>query len=534
MKTTKSILSWITAVSAAIIIFSCSKVDLPKEDLSRSTISYSLAVDPVTKVSYEGGVYAFAAGDKIRVVGKVRTDIEGELEYNSTTMKWEGDLSYQTNLGAPEAETVLAATLVHAANANISTYANGIVGSATAANPLQYAVEHYGLFTAEFEFGTQSAISLTPGAAYLDVTATFTFDGGTPQMTEGTTYVDLKTPTGTVSGPTQLVQDGNNFKAQFLAVVRGGQAVDGLKITVCDREITFSSGTTLASKKYTVNRTIEFKPQLGDPFWSDGTYGRLQHPSGVSIVGIITFVNDDSTEGDALTEKSFGFGHALVMALKNSAEEVRWGPTDQRRTPAVSMPQDAIQAANLSGYSNTQTQYNANANITAVISAKEYQGGTNYNGTTTGWFLPAIGQWMYSISMRGFGGADPVEHWINGNHKNWLNEGGMTDLIYVKSGTTNENLLVTSLNNRLQVLANDFGCDYDGFGMTNPSNGHFSDNYWTSTEESAGKAYRMNFGSVETYNGLYWSTFKADARPKGSTYIWEAPFIMKVRPFLAF
>lgn len=534
MKTTKSILTCITAVCAAIIAFSCNKADLPKEDLSRSTIPYSLAVNPDTKVSYEGGSYAFATGDKIHVVGKVRTDIEGELEYNSSTAKWEGDLSYVTAQGAPTDETVLTATIVHAANADMSSYANAIVGSSTA-NQLQYAVEHYGLFTADFEFGEENAISLTPKASYLDVTVTFTFDGGTPQMTEGTTYVDLKTSTGTVSGPTQLVQDGSNFKAQFLAAVVGGQDVSGFEITACDRKITFASGTTLAcNKKYTVNRTIAFKPQLGDPFWSDGTYGRLQHPSGVSIVGIITYVNDDSTEGDALTEKSVGFGHALVMAMKNSAEEVRWGPTDQCRTPAVNMPQQAIHATSLSGYSNTQIQYNANANITAVISAKEYQGGTNYNGTTTGWFLPAIGQWMYSISMKGFGGADPVEQWINGNHKNWLQEGGMTDLIYVKSGTTNENLLVTSLNNRLQVLANDFGCDYDGFGMTNPSNGHFSDNYWTSTEESAGKAYRMNFGSVETYNDLYWSTFKADARPKGSTYIWEKPFIMKVRPFLAF
>ncbi len=533
MKTTKSILACLTAACAAIIAFSCSKVDAPTEDLSRSTIPYSLAVNPDTKVSYEGGSYAFATGDKINVVGKVRTDIEGELEYNPANEKWEGDLSYLTAQGAPVAETVLTATIVHAANADMSTYANGIVGSATA-NQLQYAVEHYGLFTADFEFGTQDAISLMPKASYLDVTVTFTFTGGTPQMTEGTTYVDIKTPSGTVSGPTQLVQDGSNFKAQAMVVVPGGQAADGFEITVCDRKINFNSGTTLAcNKKYTVNRTIEFKPQLGDPFWSDGTYGRLEHPSGVSIVGIITYLNDNSAEGEAVTENSHGFGHALVMSLKNSAEAVKWGPNDDIRTEAITRPSQTIQTANLSGYSNTQTLYAANANITAVISAKEYQGGTNYDGTTSGWFLPSIGQWMYTISTKGFGGADPAEDWINGNHQNWLQHGGLTDLIYVKHGTTNENVLVTSLNNRLQVLNDEFGCEYDSFGMTNAA-GEFSDNYWTSSEKSKDEAYRMNLGSVKQYNGYYWSTIKADARAKGSTYIWRNDFIVKVRPFLVF
>ena len=540
MKATKSIQICITAVCAAIFASSCSKTDLPTEDLSRSTIPYSLAVAD-TKVSYEGGSYAFATGDKINVVGKVRTDIEGELEYNSSNDKWEGDLSYLTAQGAPAAETVLTATIVHAANSDISSYANAIVGSSTA-NQLQYAVEHYGLFTADFEFGEENAISLTPKASYLDVTVTFTFDGGTPQMTEGVTYVDLKTSSGTVSGPTQLVQDGSNFKAQFLAAVLGGQDASGFEITACDRKITFNSGTTLAcNKKYTVNRTIEFKPELGDPYWSNGTYGRFEHSAGVEVVGIIVYVNDydDNDNSDlaiisrALTEESYGYGRALVMSLRNAASNVKWRNNATQQTYSttyITSPAQTLVAANLSGYHNSDLL----AGCTAVDYALNYRSGDTHLGSDSGWFLPTIGQWIYSISTRGFGGADPVETWIATDKKNWLTNGQLSNLVGVMRSSSSENALVLSLNNRLEVLKQQFGCDYDAFGMSQGT--LYGDNYWTSSENEASKAIRMNFGSMETINGQLYSTIKTAALSKsssnpGGNYSFS---IMKVRPFLAF
>ena len=522
MKNTKLII-----VLAAAMAVACGKSAFV-EDLSRSTLPYSLKVT-ATKVAYNGTNYSMAEGDRISLAGKTRTDIEGLLEYNSISGEWEGEVSYLTALGEPDTTTDLVATLIHAANADQSTYANAILGSSVSSQ-LNYAAEHYSLFTADLKFG-DSSTTLSQKAAFLDVTVTFTFDGGAAQMYEGTTYVDLETSVGTTSGSTSLVAVGDDFQAQFLAVVPGGLDVKDFTINICDRQIVFSSSAILsANKKYTVNRTIEFKPQLGDPFWSDGTYGRLAHPSGVNIVGIITYVNDGSDIGKGLTEEASGFGHALVMALENSNEGVQWGTNTQLHTTAITKPQHTLNVSTLSGYANTATQYASG--ITAAVQAKGYLGGTNYGGATTGWFLPSIGQWMYTISTRGFGGADPVEDWINGNHKNWLKEGGTTDLIYVKRGTTNENVLVTSLNRRLQVLADDFGISYDSFGMT--SGNDFADNYWTSSEKNADEAYRMNFGSVEQFNGAYYSTIKASPLTKSNTWAWKRPFIMKVRPFLAF
>jgi hypothetical protein len=84
----------------------------------------------------------------------------------------------------------------------------------------------------------------------------------------------------------------------------------------------------------------------------------------------------------------------------------------------------------------------------------------------------------------------------------------------------------------MEVLDTDYSCGYDSFGMTSGSD--FSDNYWSSSEKNEDYALRMNFGSVETYNGNNYSTIKASPVEKNQTYFWRKPFIMKIRPFLAF
>ena len=93
----------------------------------------------------------------------------------------------------------------------------------------------------------------------------------------------------------------------------------------------------------------------------------------------------------------------------------------------------------------------------------------------------------------------------------------------------------------MQVLKDQFDPNnngfYDEFGMyyLDPKEGDcYADNYWSSTETSAAQAIRMNFGSVEYYNGDYYSTIKVKGENKTSTSSWKSAFKMKVRPFLAF
>ena len=535
---------WFIAATA-VMVLGCNTISLEEkeeekiENHSRTTIPYSLnSVATATKVSYGEGTYALASGDKLRVTGSDRTDIEGELAFDSDANEWRGTLSYETEEGAPDGTTGLVATLIHAANTDYSSYANAIVSS-TVSNQLQYAVENYSWFTADYTYGDED-IYLSQQASFLDVNVTFTFGGGTAQMAAGTTYVDVDTPAGNVEGPTKLVADGDNFKVQFMAVVPAGQDVKDFTITVCDRLVTFTKSSTLeASKKYTVNRSIEFKPQLGDPFWSDGTYGRFEHPSGVDIVGIIVYVNRNSSDPDelaldnAITESTNGGGNALVMALYNAnqtpGEGEQWG-LKNKYSEFLTTPQSTRSSNNISGYSNTAAQY---AECNAASLAKNYENGTNYDGKTTGWFLPTIGQWMYSICA--YGEADPVEEWTDGNEKNWLDEGTFNSLIRVKMQSTNtDNLLVKKLNDRLENLRENYGITYDSFGMTSAHG--TADNYWTSSEKSNSDAFRMNLGSVEQNKAKthYYSTIKIEPKPKNSTYAWFSEFIFKVRPFLAF
>ena len=549
--------------AAALVVFAChapaleEEIRLPEKQESvvvpeRTTIPFSLQVSTeATKVSYAGGSYQFKEGDKLHVKGVTRTDIEGDLTQNGDV--WSGDLSYLTSEGVPADNTALKVTLVHADNTDTESYASAIVGSdnvseVTTANLLQYAVEHYSLFTADVTFETTSA-ALKQQATFLDVKVTFIFDGTHEMGSGGNARIDLVTSLGPVRSNTAFVRQSetsNRYDVHFMAVIPGGQSKDAFTLSVVDRVITFSDNATLeGNKKYTVTREIEFVPQLGDPFWNDGSYGRMDHPDeNARIVGIIVYVNRDKTDeiGNAITEHTIingedHYGHGLVMALHNADEGVPWSnaSTDKQCTGSnITRPGQTTAVNNLSGFKNTQSIIDAlgEGAVSAASRAKAY-GVSVPAEYTTGWFLPSVGQWMYTISTEGFGGANPSSEWINGNHKLWLENGSLNDLIYVMDNkNSSDNLLVQSLNDRLEFLKKEFGVDYDAFGMSYGDK--YSDNYWSSSEGSKSTAIRMNFGSVETYNNMKWATIKVKPEPKSATWAWDNHFIMKVRPFLAF
>ena len=553
-----------TACAAMFLVAAC-QTPVPEMDEVEGTgtgiraLPFSLTVrTDATKVSYaDGSTYQFKTGDKLQVKGVDRTDIEGVLEQQSGNV-WSGILSYDAAQGKPTSDTQLAVTLIHADNADASTYASAIVGTAPEGSSLlREAVEHYSLFTADVTLSAQEAV-LHQQATFLDVTVTFDFDGS-HTVGAGQALVDLTTSLGKKTERTDLVPDTDHpddFRVHFMAVIPGGQTTGDFSLTVGDRAIEFSNNTSVlaANKKYTVTRSIEFRPQLGDPFWSDGTYGRLcPADPNTTIVGIIVYVNrDDSAIANAITEKAAGFGHGLVMALhnaKNSNAEIYmpWdakGETKCTEGSFVTKPSHTLQSANMSGYSNTThiiATLTAGAESAASV-AKGYSETAPAN--TTDWFLPTIGQWMYTISTDGFGGVDPASEWFtvhSGDKSNWLTSGNITgDLVYVKKcDETKTNLMIKALNDRLELLKNDFSnyhVFYDAFGDPSGTN-NISDNYWTSSEYAKDKAIRMNLGTVEPYDGDYYSTLKARCINKTEIVAYTLKGIdykMKVRPFLAF
>lgn len=543
----------------------------------RTTIPYSLKVGTEsTRVAYDPNqnAYDFKEGDKLKVKGLGnRTDIEGELIQNDTD--WSGTLSYLTSKGDPaEDNPQLEITLIHVGNTDTTTYAKALVGQIPTGAPegmtlLRHAVENYSLFKTTVAFNEHQG-TLLQQAAFMQFAITFKFDGTHEVGQGGDAKVDLRTSQFEAFADVPFVrvtQDSHDYKVNFIAVVPGGQSLADFSLTVADREISFKNHNTTLTRntQYTITRDITYGPQLGDPFWSDGTYGRMNHPEGsAQIVGIIVYVNhgfsdpDKKAIDDAITEADGDdFGHGLVMALHNAAVGVKWSTTTGKHCTDnyVTTPRGTIAAGNLSGYKNTSSITTTLSETTAASIAKAYNvpvvqekevtenGVTKTKKVTTGWFLPSIGQWMYTISKDGFGGADHMDQWTNNNGKNWLNAGGnLGDLVrvLVMSNDGNpDNLLVKSLNDRLAKLYADFHKDYeftyDRFGMP-PEQQNISDNYWTSSEYNDDKAFRMNLGSVEGSGDHLYSTIKPKPEPKTST---NFPFDgnnypVKVRPFLAF
>lgn len=530
----------------------------------RATIPFSLTVHTEgTKVSYAEGTYQFKAGDKLHVVGLGdRTDIYGDLTQNGNI--WSGNLSYLVEKGQPDGDTPLKVTLIHADNTDESTYASAIVGSVhEGSTALREAVEHYSLFTTnddEVTMSTESA-TLHQRATFLDVNVTFHFDGSHP-VEGGEALVDLTTTLGTTTARTRFIAlpDEQDFKVSFMAVIPGGQTAGDFSLTVGDRKIEFSDNAAplAPNNKYNVNRSIDFRPQLGDPLWSDGTYGRLLPADpDTYIVGIIVYVNhnytdpDKAARDDAITEKDAGFGHGLVMALHNakngnSETYVKWSNEAGKIKCTdlfVTTPSLTIKSDRLSGYTNTRSIISKLAGAESAASIAEAYP-VEAPANTTGWFLPTIGQWMYAISVDGFGGVNPVDDWFvvhSGVRYNWLNNGNITgDLVFVKECDADRvNVMIKALNDRLELLQNDFSdysLTYDSFGDPSGSN-NISDNYWTSSEKDQNNAIRMNLGTVEKNNNIYYSTLKARTEDKEHITVYtldNVNYKMKVRPFLAF
>ncbi len=564
----------LTACAAVIIAAACSapaleEIQRPEEPekpvvCEKATIPFSLTVTTEsTRVSYADGTYQFKAGDKIHVQGVERTDLEGYLTQNGAV--WSGDLSYEGD--QPAATTPLAITLVHADNTDVSTYAKAIVGSAPEGSSLlREAVEHYSLFTADnVTLGSTSAV-LYQQAAFVEVFFTFDFDGS-HEVEAGQALVDLEIDGEILSTQTQFYPidpKPEDFQVHFMAVVPGGKSVHDFTLMVGDREVEFKNNATLASnKKYTVNRTVVYGPQLGDPFWSDGTYGRLNHADpNAQIVGIVVYVNHHYADQEkarienAITEwdkANDRYGHGLVMALKNVTVTVEgaeqkyfpWsGDNGRQKCTAgyITTPAQTMDSPYFSGFENTNNIVAklGEGNDSAASLAKNYGVLVDKN-KCTGWFLPSIGQWMHSISIDGFGNANHPDEWFNASGNNWIQNGNTSgDLVFVKKCEKEDvNLLVRALNERLAKLHEDFkqyNFDYDEFG--DPSaEVNVSDNYWTSTEKGVNQAIRMNLGTVNKYGRDYYSTIKAKGEDKATVKVYSldgVDYKMKVRPFLAF
>ncbi len=534
----KRIEVFILTFFALVLVASCNTPEVEEivEQPVRKTIPFTLNADIAdTKVSYDAdnNLFSFKSGDQLSVSGE---GVSGLLAYAGNN-RFSGNLTIE---GEPAPGTELSVTLVHVDNSTQSTYAHGI------APTLKDAVENYSLFTGTFGYQTSTSVALTQSAAFFKVTVKFN------GVLAGSTPVEIKNNNSVIAtGSAAVAPDGTNPSmsiAEFVAIIPGGTQLEAGNswIVICERDVALikenkQNKTLSPNTYYTVTRDeVPFTPQNGDPFWSDGTFGRYTHENGASIIGIIVYVNDDTTEGRMVTENRA----ALVMGLKNIAQDggYPWSAAGKGPfvEPLLTKPSHIIDSQHFSGFNNTTTilqNYGEGVESTAAYRAvhySDYYPEANIPATTTnttGWFLPSIGQWLYSISEDGFGGADPVGDWNNNGGKNWLREGNLNDLVRVMpAASSTDNALVKSLNDRLADLQADFSIEFNSFAI--------NENYWSSSESkdenNKAAAIRINFGTVELdSNGNYWSTIKAKPFKKEGTNPWQNYYMM-IRPFLAF
>lgn len=155
-------------------------------------------------------------------------------------------------------------------------------------------------------------------------------------------------------------------------------------------------------KRYKVDGAVEtirnYILQVGDFFLADGNlmpnYAEAYDVQTANVVGIV-FQTDPSRIGQAEKDKLGGNVHGLVMAVKNATTFQSWGlfGTDEDLAKCETK---ARNYSDISGYGNCEHIRANRGNFDRYPAFKAADG---YNttcpvpATTTGWYLPASGQW---------------------------------------------------------------------------------------------------------------------------------------------
>jgi len=181
--------------------------------------------------------------------------------------------------------------------------------------------------------------------------------------------------------------------------------------------------------EYDYNITVPYV-NIGDYYYSDGTWGTNASPSGKTVIGIV-FQNNPNRISE--TEKNKGWNHGYAMAITEASNSAVWGPlaTDEEIgnvNTAELMYQD------INGYNNTTYIINeygngkysglANTNYKAFYYATQYGSSTNGSAysapnSSSGWYLGSQGQWW--DLMVNLGNIDLTSYQTNSDIiTNWI------------------------------------------------------------------------------------------------------------------
>jgi len=226
---------------------------------------------------------------------------------------------------------------------------------------------------------------------------------------------------------------------------------------------------------------VKCLPNIGDYYYSDGTFGTSKVPSGATIIGIV-FSNKVS-----VTDSVNGWTHGYAMALSNAASAVTWSPnTSTLEFPSSQVTSLTGYETELDGYTHCQTiktkaGSNLSSNYPAIYYALNYSAYTAPSGTS-GWYLPSSGQWYQIITNLGgiSTGTTPTQATDSGSGLLYW---------YYSGGASTASSGINSYLSKVVSGSNLIDWSYNSGDWTT------SRWYWCSSERNGSYACRVNFGN---------------------------------------
>lgn len=228
----------------------------------------------------------------------------------------------------------------------------------------------------------------------------------------------------------------------------------------------------------TDERVISENPQVGDYLYSDGSWSTELKPNKTPVAIVCSTT---TTEAD----KALGYNNGYAIALKD-AVKASWTVQADENESGVSLT-DGQDMTDREGLTHSRTLMVNADNHPAAAAAAAY---ANTPYATSGWFLPAIGQWVESLVN--LGGLDVNAMTRENGVATW-------DQTYAQTA-------LTAINQRLAAV---------GEGNFAPLNQYY---YWSSSERSVATAYYLYANA----------SFNISLQ----TYYKDSQFM--VRPFIAF
>ena len=225
--------------------------------------------------------------------------------------------------------------------------------------------------------------------------------------------------------------------------------------------ISLTNGRMLMSTVHPLAIDLKANPvNIGDYMFSDGTWGTLADNTGKTPIAVIF------SKTTSALDQALGRTHGYAMALKNASTSIAWGPISGNPTGKYYTTTAAI-IADKDGL--THTPYiNSSTYPAGYAAATTFKSTVAAPASTSGWYLPSIGQW-YDICVN-LGKMNATGYTDQSSYLYWASPAATT--------------CVTNLNAYFTPLT---AGTYTSFTT--------ADYYWSSSEYNSTNAYTASFYS---------------------------------------